>query len=140
MAFLEWKPFDCSVPYKLFQELKDSDIIYQIDYKDFEIIPYNVENVKIKKVSEYDARRNCYEVEFNIPLLEKYRPFKISNGNCFIHHNYGEHEMFWTTDKRIAEIVIDIMKKRNSYQWNVFHGIFGGPLEGKFEPRHVVIG
>ena len=140
MAFLEHKPVDCSIPYKKFQELKDSDIIYEIDYKEFEIKPYNIENVKIKKVPEYDDRKNCYEVEFNIPLLEKYRPFKVYDGNCFIFHNYGEHEMFWTTDKRIAEIIINIMKYRNSYQWECFSAIFGNQLAGRYEPRHIKLG
>jgi len=139
MAFLEHKPVDCSIPYKKFQELKNSDIIYEINYKTFEITPYNVENIKISKVKEWDDRKNCYEVEFNIPLLENYRPFKISDGNCYIWHNYGDHEMFFTTDKRIAEIIIDIMKKRNSYQWSEFHAIFGCPLSGKFEPKHIVL-
>ena len=139
MALLIHNPYDCSIPYKTFNDLKDSDIIYEIDYKTFDIKPYNIENVKIKKVPEYDDRKNCYEVEFNIPLLENYRPFKVYNGNCYIWHNYGEHEMFWVTDKRIAEIVIDIMKKRNSYQWSVFQGIFGDQLSGRFEPRHIVI-
>ena len=132
-------PHDCSIPYKTFQELKDSDIIYEINYRVFELKPYNVEGVKLKKVPEYDERKNCYEVEFKIPLLDNYRPFKISDGNCYIWHNYSDNEMFFTTDKRIGEIIIDIMKKRNSYQWSEFHAIFGCPLSSEIEPRHIVL-
>ena len=47
--------------------------------------------------------------------------------------------MFFTTDKRIGEIIIDIMKKRNSYQWSEFHAIFGCPLSSEIEPRHIVL-
>lgn len=140
MALLVHKPYDCSIPYKKFQELKDSDIIYEIDYKNLKINPYNVENVNIKKVPEYDDRKNCYEVKFNIPLIENFHKFVVNDGNCYVFHNYGEHDMFFTTDKRLADIIIDIMRRRNSYQWNVFSGIFGNPLNGKFESRHVVYG
>ena len=66
MAYVEFKEYDCSVPYKKFQELKDGDNIYMINYKDLSVDKYMIKDVEVTKVREHDWRKNCYEVMMKI--------------------------------------------------------------------------
>lgn len=131
------RPRDCSVAYKKFYELKNGDKIYNIDYKTLDILFLTVDNVKVKDVDEYE-RRNCKEVEFVIPEFDEYKPFRISDGNVYLTTLYDTHKYFITTDKRIAEVVVDIMRCRNGYQWSCFTSIFGEPLSG-YAHKDIVI-
>lgn len=129
MAFVEFHERDCSTPYKKFQELKDGDNIYMINYKDLSIDKYMIKDVEVTKVKEYDWRKNCYEVTMKIIGYDYERPQRVSDGNCFIDKFYSNsEEMFFTTDERIAESIIDLIKQRNHYQWDCLTGIFGRPM------------
>ena len=129
MAYVEFHERDCSTPYKKFQELENGDFIFMIDYKNLSIDKYEIKDVQIEKVKEHDWRKNCYEVMMKIIGYDHEYPQRISDGNCFIETFYknGE-ETFFTTDERIAESIIDLMKQRNHYQWNCLTGIFGSPM------------
>lgn len=129
MAYVEFKQYDCSVPYKKFQELKDGDNIYMINYKDLSVDKYMIKDVEVTKVREHDWRKNCYEVMMKIIGYDYEYPKSVSNGNCFIDTFYSNGEKtFFTTDERIAESIIDLIKQRNHYQWNCLTGIFGHPM------------
>lgn len=143
MAYVDWseiKPVDYSRPYKTFNDLETNDEIYEIDFRNLKIIPIKIEIVEKSKSSYgiYDLNRQ--EVLFNI-IGEKYSITKVNDGNQYlskIHINYTER--FLCTDKRIGEVILDILRHRNSYQWGCFSNIFGNPLEGKFEPRNIKLG
>lgn len=128
MVFVEFHERDCSIPYKKFQELKDGDFIFMIDYKNLSIDKYEIKDVEVTKVKEYDWRKNCYEVTMKIIGYDYECLKKVSDGNCFIDTFYSNGEgTFFTTDERIAESIIDLIRQRNNYQWNCLIGIFGGP-------------
>lgn len=125
MALVEFKEIDCGVPYKKFQELKDNDIIYMIDYETLSIKDYKVKDVNVEKVKEYDRRKNCYEVNFKIIDFDNEYSQCISNGNCFINRcYYNGIGTYFTTDKRIGDIILEILRERNHYQWEAFNKIF----------------
>lgn len=129
MAFVEFHERDCSTPYKKFQELKDGDNIYMINYKDLSIDKYMIKDVEVTKVKEYDWRKNCFEVKLKILGFDRDYEQKVIDGNCFIDTFYSNGEgTFFTTDERIAESIIDLIRKRNHYQWNCLTGIFGSPM------------
>lgn len=130
---------DYSIPYKTFNDLKNGDKIFVIDYKSLEIIEYEISDYENKKSNDY-YKVNCIEVSFRIPALENYNIMRIYNGNTFIFKtSYNYKDLFICTDKRICEVIIDLLHSRNNYQWSCFSEIFGHPLAGKFESRHIVI-
>ena len=140
MALLVHKPYDCSIPYKKFQELKNGDIIYFIDFKCLRLDKYNVENVKVKEVPSWDDRKNCLEVEFIISGFDKDYDQRVSDGNCFIYPFYSNGEgRFFTTDERIGKTILDILRHRNSYQWNSLTSLFGSPLN-KYAYKDIKLG
>lgn len=129
MAFLEHRPYDCSIPYKKFQELKDGDIIYFIDFKSLNLNKYNVENITIKDVPSWSDRKNCKEVELIISGFDNDRKQNVWDGNNYIWSFYSNGEgIFFTTDERIGKSILDILRHRNSYQWNTITSLFGNPL------------
>ena len=129
MALLVSHPHDCSIPYKKFQELIDNDFIYLIDFKNLSLEKYEIKNVKIEKVKEWDDRKNCFEVKFIIIGFDRDYEQRVSDGNCFIYPFYSNGEgRFFTTDERIGNSILDIIRQRNHYQWACLTGIFGSPL------------
>ena len=140
MAFVDWseiEDIDYSTPYKTFNDLETNDEIYEIDLKLLKIIPIKVEIVERKKSSYGIHDLNRYEVLFNI-IGEKYSITRVSNGNQFLSMvsiNYKDR--FLCTDKRIGDVIIDILRHRNSYQWACFEEIFGHPFAGRYEPAHI---
>lgn len=129
MAFLVHRPHDCSIPYKKFQELKDNDIIYFIDFKSLKLEKYQVIEVKTKEVPEWDDRKNCIEVEFKIEGFDRDSIQKVYDGNNYIWTFYWNGEgRFFTTDERIGNSILEILRHRNSYQWHTLTGLFGNPL------------
>lgn len=129
MAFLVHRPHDCSIPYKKFQELEDNDIIYFIDFKSLKLEKYQVIEVKTKEVPEWDDRKNCIEVEFKIEGFDRDSIQKVYDGNNYIWTFYWNGEgRFFTTDKRIGQSILEILRHRNSYQWSALTGLFGNPL------------
>ena len=142
MTYVDWskiKDVDYSIEYKTFNELKDDDTIYEIDFKELTLIPLVIEDYKKEKRSYGIHDLNRFEVLFKIKD-EKYSITRVSNGNQYISKvNINYEERFLTTDKRIGEEIIDLLRARNSYQWSVFSNIFGHPLSGKFEPRHTIL-
>jgi len=129
MAFLVHRPHDCSIPYKKFQELKNNDIIYFIDFKSLKLEKYQVIEVKTKEVPEWDDRKNCIEVEFKIEGFDRDSIQKVYDGNNYIWSFYSSGEgNFFTTDKRIGQSILEILRHRNSYQWSTLTGLFGNPL------------
>ena len=140
MALLIHHPYDCSVPYKKFQELTDNDFIYMIDYKNLSIEKYELIDVKVKKVKEWDDRKNCFEVKLKIIGFDKDYEQTVYDGNCFIYSFYSNGVgRFFTTDERIAKSIIEIIRQRNHYQWECLTGIFGSPLN-KYAERDIKLG
>lgn len=126
MARLIHIPYDCSVPYNRFQDLKDGDIIYFIDFKSIELKRYIVENINIKEVPEWDDRKNCLEVELVISGFDEDRIQRIANGNNYIYEFYlNGNGYFFTTDERIGKSILNIIRSRNAYQFDIFNHIFG---------------
>lgn len=140
MAFVDWseiEDIDYSTPYKTFNDLKTNDEIYEIDLKLLKIIPIKVEIVEKKKSSYGIHDLNRQEVLFNI-IGEKYSITRVSNGNQFLSMvsiNYKDR--FLCTDKRIGDVIIDILRHRNNYQCACFEEIFGHPFAGRYEPAHI---
>ena len=136
MAYIDWsqiKTVDYSRPYKTFNDLETNDEIYEIDFRNLKIIPIKVEIVEKKKSSYGSYDLNRQEVLFNI-INEQYSITRVDDGNQYlskVHINY--HERFLCTDKRIGDVIIDILRNRNSYQWACFEEIFGHPFRGNFE-------
>ena len=128
MAYVDWssvKEIDCSKPYKTFIDLKDGDAIFLIDFKNLELKTLYIENVSTKENDTYKIN-NRFEVSFIIPGVDH---ICISDGNKYldkVHINYEDE--YLTTDERIGEIIIDLLRSRNSYQWGCLTGIFGGPM------------
>ena len=140
MALLVHKPHDCSIPYKKFQELKNGDIIYFIDFKCLRLDKYNVEDVKIKDVPSWDDRKNCKEVELIISGFENDKQQNVYDGNNYIWSSYCNGEgRFFTTDERIGKSILEILRHRNSYQWNSLISLFGSPLN-KYAYKDIKLG
>ena len=129
MAFLTHIPHDCSIPYKKFQELKNNDKIYLIDFKSLNLETYQVVDIKTMKVPEWDDRKNCIEIEFKIEGFDRDSIQKVYDGNNYIWSFYSNGEArYFTTDERIGKSILDILRSRNSYQWSSFTSLFGSPL------------
>jgi len=139
MAFVDWsqvKEVDCSKPYKTFLDLKDGDAIFLIDFKELELKTLYIENISSKENNAYKIN-NRFEVSFIIPGIEYVR---ISDGNKYldkVHINY-KYE-YLTTDERIGQTIIDLLRSRNSYQWNCLTGIFGNPTN-KYAEKEIRLG
>lgn len=137
MAFVDWsqvKEVDCSKPYKTFLDLKDGDAIFLIDFKNLELKTLYIENISTKENNAYKVN-NRFEVSFVIPGIEY---VCISDGNRYldrVHINYKDE--YFTTDERIGEMILSLLRSRNEYQWDCLTGIFGNQLSGKFEPAHI---
>ena len=129
MAFVDWssiKEIDCSKPYKTFIDLKDGDAVFLIDFKKLELKTLYVENVSTKENNAYKVN-NRIEVSFKVPELDR---ICISDGNKYldrIHMNYNKDE-YLTTDERIGETILSLLRSRNEYQWKCLTGIFGNPM------------
>lgn len=130
MAALTYEHHDFGDHYKLFKDLIDGDTIYCIDFKEMSILTHNVSCIRITDVSDYYSK-NRLKVEFEITgnPLKHHDIITIYDGNTFISEQWdGQEKYFFTTDKRIAKSIVDIMYARNGYQWSRFTGIFGSPL------------
>ena len=124
MPIAEFKERDCSIPYKRFQDLKDNDTIYMIEYKDLTIKEYKVKDVEVSKSRDF-YMKNCYEVMFKIIDFDHEYTKQVCDGNCFIaSFYYIGLGVYFTTDKRIAEVIISILRDRNCYQWESLNQIF----------------
>lgn len=140
MAVLTYEHHYYGEPYKLFKDLEDSDYIYLVDYKSLEIKPIQIYSVKVTDVSDYWSK-DRFKVTFETSDIQL-RHGEISNwdGNSFIMRYYdGDNEYFFTTDKRIGEMMIDIMKFRNAYQWKSFTSLFGNPMS-RYADKPVILG
>lgn len=137
MAFVDWsqiKEIDCSKPYKTFIDLKDGDTIFLIDFKKLELKTLYIENISTKENNAYKVN-NRIEVSFKVPEFNR---ICISDGNRYldrVHINYKDE--YLTTDERIGETILSLLRSRNEYQWKCLTGIFGDQLSGKFEPAHI---
>lgn len=137
MAFVDWssvKEIDCSKPYKTFIDLKDGDAIFLIDFKKLELKTLYVENVSLKENNVYKVN-NRFEVSFKVP---EFNCICVSDGNRYldrVHINYKDE--YLTTDERIGETILSLLRSRNEYQWKCLIGIFGDQLSGKFKPAHI---
>ena len=139
MAFVDWsqvKEVDCSKPYKTFLDLKDGDAIFLIDFKNLELKTLYIENISTKENNAYKVN-NRFEVSFVIPGIEY---VCISDGNRYldrVHINYKDE--YLTTDERIGQTIIDLLRSRNSYQWNCLTNIFGNPTN-KYTEKEIRLG
>ena len=132
MAILTYEHHDFGDHYKLFKDLIDGDTIYCIDFKEMSILTHNVSCIKITDISDYYSK-NRLKVEFEITgnPLKHHDIITIYDGNTFINEQWdGQEKYFFTTDIRIAQSIIDIIRTRNNYQWNTFTSIFGNPMSG----------
>ena len=138
MAYYTPRHHDFGEQYKLFKDLKDNDNIYVIDYETIQTKTYTVNNVKVENKSDY-FNENYYIVEFNIPEIDQQYALKACDGNTYIQHIRVKYdELFFTTDKRIAESICEIMRYRNSYQWNHFTSLFGNPM-ARYADKPVIL-
>jgi len=138
MAFVEYnsRDVDYSTPYKTFNDLSNSDTIYIIDFKQLQFEPFTIDKYRKKEVNYNIHDHNHIEVEFTIK--DTYDFMRVSDGNRYfakVSLNYVD--TYIATDERICDVIIDLLKSRNTYQYGVFSNIFGNPLEGKFEPKNV---
>lgn len=128
MAYVDWslvKEIDCSKPYKTFIDLKDGDAIFLIDFKKLELKTLHIENISTKENNAYKVN-NRFEVSFVIPEVDY---VCISDGNKYldrVHINYKDE--YLTTDERIGETILSLLRSRNEYQWGCLTGIFGSPM------------
>ena len=142
MAFVDWlnvEEVDHAKPYKTFNDLKDGDNIYIVDFKQMEIRELKISDYKKKDRSDYKSK-NLTEVEFKVN--ESYNTknknnsycignsyVRISDGNQYFSNAYVDYtEVYYSTDSRIANIILKLLQYRNSYQWNCLTGIFGNPM------------
>lgn len=140
MAFVEYNPreVDYSTPYKTFTNLNDGDTIYIIDFKQLKVEPVIIDKYRKKEVNYNIHDHNHIEVEFTIK--DTYNFMRVSDGNRYVAKvslNYAD--TYIVTDERICDVIIDLLRSRNAYQYGVFSSIFGNPLERKFEPRNVIL-
>ena len=139
MAYVDWsqvKEVDCSKPYQTFLDLKDGDAIFLIDFKNLELKTLYIENISAKENNAYKVN-NRFEVSFVIPGIEY---VCISDGNRYldrVHINYKDE--YLTTDGRIGQTIIDLLRSRNSYQWNCLTNIFGNPTN-KYIEKEIRLG
>ena len=142
MAFVDWSQIeetDYSTPYKTFLDLQDGDKIYEINLSELIVIEHNIYHFHSELKESYKVK-NKYEVEFNFNQDSRINPIRIYDGNTYISEAYVDYKKgYYTTDKRIADIIISILRDRNKVQWKQFSSIFGNPLSGKYEPKHIVL-
>lgn len=139
--FYDPEVIDYSTPYKTFNELCDGDTVFLVDYKKLEITEYNICDYSKKKSNDY-YKKNCFEIKFKISLDPKsdvYESITIYDGNTFLYRGstYKNLQVYFVTDKRIADTILEMFKSRNHYQWDMFSEIFGNPLSGKYESKHI---
>ena len=138
MAFIDWssvKEVDCSKHYKTFLDLSENDKIFLIDFEKLDIKDFIIKNITIEENNSYKIL-NRFEVKFEIPGVAY---ISISDGNRYLDKTYiNNKDAYLVTDKRIAEIIIDLLRSRNSYQWKCLTGIFGNPLN-KYAEKDVII-
>ena len=144
MAYVDITQFedhDYSVPYKTFNDLKADDNVYLIDLNNLEIITCNIIECDVKKATYGIHDINRFEVK--LTMIDPYDSNRkeyvsIYDGNQYITRvsmNYKDE--YITTDKRIADIVISLLKTRNDRQWSMFSHIFGNPNNNRYEPRDI---
>jgi len=144
MAFYEPEVKDYSTLYKTFNDLDSNDNIYIIDIKNVSYKKYKIKEYIKEKSKSYD-KQNCFEIEFKIEIDGNVKKFNVYDGNRFLErvtllpNTYNNEDTFISTDERICELVIEILKSRMNYQWGEFSRIFGNPLSGKYEPRHIIL-
>lgn len=143
MAFCKIEEKDYSTPYKTFNDLNLDDDIYIIDIKNVSYEKYKIKEY-IKEKSKSYHKQNCFEIEFKIEINGKLEKINVYDGNRFLekvtlYSNAYNINTFISTDERICELVIDILRTRMNYQWEEFSRLFGNPLAGKYEPRHIVL-
>lgn len=140
MPAIHYEHHDFGDHYKLFKDLIDGDTIYCIDFKEMSILTHNVSCIKITEISDYYSE-NRFKVEFEITgnPLKNHEIITIYDGNTFIDEQWdGQEKYFFTTDKRIAKSVIDIICARNGYQWHTFTGLFGNPMS-RYADKPVIL-
>lgn len=128
MAYIDWskvKERDYSQPYKTFNDLENGNIIYLIDFRNLTIKDFIIDNYNKKENNTYKVI-NRFEVSFK---LYDSHYVVIDDGNQYLSKvNINHQEEYITTDERIANLIIGLLKERNSYQWNSFVSLFGSPM------------
>lgn len=125
MGFVDWssvKEIDCSKPYKTFIDLKEGDAVFLIDFKNLELKTLYIENISTKENNAYKIN-NRFEVSFVIPGIEY---VCISDGNKYLDRvNINYKDEYLTTDERIGETILSLLRSRNKYQRECLNEIFG---------------
>ena len=90
-------------------------------------------------INEKMTKLDCYGKGMIDPYDSDRKEYvSIYDGNQYITRvsmNYKDE--YITTDKRIADIVISLLKTRNDRQWSMFSRIFGNPNNNRYEPRDI---
>ena len=133
MPAITYEHRDFSKNYKTFLDLKDGDSIFVLDYKNVDIEEHKISKYSKEDKSDY-FKKGFYVVQFEIPDLNN-RQVKIYNGNQLIAESRDE---FYSTDKRICESILDIIRHRNGYQWNTITHCFGNPMS-RYADKPVVL-
>lgn len=144
MAYVDITQFedhDYSVHYKTFNDLKADDNVYLIDLNNLEIIKCNIIDCDVKEATYGIHDINRFEVK--LTMIDPYDSDRkeyvsIYDGNQYITRvNMNYKDEYITTDKRIADIIISLLKTRNNLQWSMFSHIFGNPIGNRYEPRDI---
>jgi len=139
MAFIDYEPreIDYSTPYKTFLDLNNGDTVYIVNFQELKLEPITIENYKHKNNNYNIHEHNHIEVECK--LKDVYNGWiRIFDGNTYINKVSLDYiDTYITTDERIGDIVISLLKSRNNYQWGVFKNIFGNPSSTYIDPSKI---
>lgn len=142
MTYVDWSQIeetDYSTPYKTFLDLQNGDKIYEINLSELIVIEYNIYHFHSELKESYKVK-NKYEVEFNFNQDSRINPIRIYDGNTYISEAYVDYKKrYYTTDKRIADVIISILRDRNKVQWTQFSSIFGNPTN-KYAEKEIRLG
>lgn len=131
MPAIQYEHHNFGKPYKVFKDLTTEDPIYFIDFKNLKVIPIQIYDVSVEDKSDYfsENRFFVYIKTFDINLSDE--TIKVYDGNTFICQIWdGTDKLFFSTDERIANEILSILRARNNYQWDTFTGLFGNPMSG----------
>lgn len=118
------KESDFGKDYKTFEDLKDGDPVFKVNYETLSIEKCEITNFMLTNISNYYLSHNLYKVEFIIPE-DNHSRYEIMNANTFIYETGWGNNLFITTDERIATMMIRLLERRADYQWNAFTSLFG---------------
>lgn len=145
---MTWYPTekDFGLPHKTFNDLKDGDKVFLLNYKTLEIVPFNITGYE-KNDASNSLDKNRFKPTFS---LKRYHCediiLTIPNGNvymaCLRHCDVSEDNLddyFILSDEELTVDIKRLIELRNEFQWNTFTGLFGNPMSG-YAKEPVILG